>query len=51
MFSLAPSFAKVTLWGRDNPCQPHWQLALLPEDYKWWSAMFYEKILLNHTIG
>ena len=34
-----------------NPCQPHWMLAALPEDYKWSSAMFYEKISLNHTTG
>ena len=26
-----------------NPCQPHWNLAALPEDYKWSSAAFYEK--------
>ncbi len=25
-----------------NPCQPHWQLALLPEDYRYSSARFYE---------
>lgn len=25
-----------------NPCQPHWNLAALPEDYKWSSAAFYE---------
>lgn len=25
-----------------NPCQPHWQLALLPEDYRYSSAHFYE---------
>ena len=26
-----------------NPSQPHWNLAALPEDYKWSSAAFYEK--------
>ncbi|MBS1508916.1 MAG: transposase [Bacteroidetes bacterium] len=26
----------------NNPCQPHWQLASLPEDYKYSSACFYE---------
>ncbi|MBS1487834.1 MAG: transposase [Bacteroidetes bacterium] len=26
----------------ENPCQPHWQLAELPEDYKYSSARFYE---------
>ena len=26
----------------NNPCQPHWQLAELPEDYKYSSARFYE---------
>ena len=25
-----------------NPCQPHWQLANRPEDYKFSSAKFYE---------
>jgi len=25
-----------------NPCQPHWNLAAMPEDYKWSSAAFYE---------
>lgn len=25
-----------------NPCQPHWQLSLQPEDYKYSSARFYE---------
>jgi putative transposase len=24
-----------------NPCQPHWRLAELPEDYPWSSAKFY----------
>lgn len=24
-----------------NPCQPHWNLATLPEDYPWSSARFY----------
>jgi REP element-mobilizing transposase RayT len=27
----------------NNPCQPHWRLAALPEDYHWSSALFYEK--------
>ncbi len=36
-----------------NPCQPHWKLATLPEDYKWSSAAFYftglsEFTWLNH---
>ncbi len=26
----------------NNPCQPHWQLASLPENYKYSSASFYE---------
>jgi hypothetical protein len=26
----------------NNPCQQHWQLASLPEDYKYSSAKFYE---------
>jgi putative transposase len=26
-----------------NPCQPHWDLANIPEEYKWSSAAFYEK--------
>lgn len=25
-----------------NPCQPHWNLARVPEEYKWSSANFYE---------
>ncbi len=25
-----------------NPCQPHWNLAASPEEYKWSSARFYE---------
>jgi len=25
-----------------NPCQPHWNLAGVPEEYKWSSANFYE---------
>jgi len=24
-----------------NPCQPHWKLATLPEEYQWSSASFY----------
>ena len=27
----------------ENPCQPHWQLAEQPEDYKYSSASFYEE--------
>ena len=30
-----------------NPCQPHWLLTPLPEDYKWSSAMFYEKNIIE----
>ena len=26
----------------NNPCQPHWHLAALPEDYRYSSAHFYE---------
>ena len=26
----------------ENPCQPHWQLVDLPENYKYSSARFYE---------
>jgi putative transposase len=26
----------------NNPCQPHWQLATLSEDYKYNSASFYD---------
>jgi putative transposase len=26
----------------NNPCQPHWHLAALPENYRWSSAAFYE---------
>ena len=26
-----------------NPCQPHWNLAISPEEYKWSSVNFYEK--------
>jgi putative transposase len=26
----------------NNPCQPHWQLVSLPEDYRYSSANFYE---------
>jgi hypothetical protein len=26
----------------NNPCQPHWQLATLSEDYKYSSASFYD---------
>jgi REP element-mobilizing transposase RayT len=25
-----------------NPCQPHWKLSPLPEDYSWSSATFYQ---------
>jgi putative transposase len=38
-----------------NPCQPHWQLASLPENYKYSSARFYESgedefgFLTHHT--
>ena len=32
-----------------NPCQPHWQLAAIPEDYKWSSALFYEKNIIEHA--
>ena len=27
----------------ENPCQPHWQLAESPQDYKYSSARFYEE--------
>lgn len=27
----------------NNPCQSHWNLSVMPEDYKWSSATFYEK--------
>ena len=27
----------------ENPCQPHWQLTELPQDYKYSSARFYEE--------
>ena len=30
-----------------NPCQPHWQLAAVPEDYKWSSALFYERNIIE----
>ncbi|HEX5149860.1 MAG TPA: transposase [Parafilimonas sp.] len=30
-----------------NPCQPHWQLAAIPEDYKWSSALFYERNIIE----
>jgi len=26
----------------NNPCQPHWNLAALPEEYAWSSAAFYQ---------
>ena len=32
-----------------NPCQAHWQLATMPEDYKWSSALFYEKNIIEHA--
>ena len=32
-----------------NPCQTHWQLATMPEDYKWSSALFYEKNIIEHA--
>ena len=39
-----------------NPCQPHWQLATTPEEYKWSSAGFYyngvsEFTWLKHYAG
>ncbi|MGN6605019.1 MAG: transposase [Ginsengibacter sp.] len=30
-----------------NPCQAHWNLAAAPEDYKWSSANFYERGLID----
>jgi len=30
-----------------NPCQAHWQLAAIPEDYKWSSASFYERNMIE----
>ena len=30
-----------------NPCQAHWQLATMPEDYKWSSALFYERNIIE----
>lgn len=30
------------LYIHSNPCQAHWNLAELPERYKWYSAAFYE---------
>jgi putative transposase len=32
-----------------NPCQPHWNLSLLPEEYAWSSASFYETGDLKYT--
>ena len=30
-----------------NPCQPHWQIATMPENYIWSSALFYEKNIME----
>ena len=38
-----PFFRQKLNYIHFNPCQPHWNLAILPEDYKWSSAAFYEK--------
>ena len=38
-----PFFKQKINYIHFNPCQPHWNLSELPEDYKWSSAAFYEK--------
>lgn len=30
------------LYIHHNPCQPHWSLAIVPENYRWSSAAFYQ---------
>ena len=30
-----------------NPCQTHWQIATMPENYIWSSALFYEKNIME----
>ncbi len=38
-----PFFLQKLNYIHFNPCQPHWRLAVVPEDYPWSSAAFYEK--------
>ena len=43
MFSTSKkSFGQKLNYIHFNPCQPHWNLAASPEEYKWSSARFYE---------
>ena len=37
-----PFFMQKLEYIHNNPCQPHWNLATIPEEYKWSSAAFYE---------
>jgi len=36
-----PFLAQKLNYIHHNPCQPHWNLATLPEGYRWSSAAFY----------
>ncbi|HUC82523.1 MAG TPA: hypothetical protein VMR70_16570 [Flavisolibacter sp.] len=38
-----PFLLQKLTYIHNNPCQPHWNLAPLPEEYKWSSAHFYLK--------
>lgn len=40
-FWTKPFFRQKLNYTHFNPCQPHWNLAKLPEHYKWSSASFY----------
>ncbi|MBI5567166.1 MAG: transposase [Chloroflexi bacterium] len=40
VFSADFLIQKMT-YIHNNPCQPHWQLAIRPEDYLWSSARYY----------
>ncbi len=39
---FTPDFLRQKMtYSHNNPCQPHWNLVELPEDYPWSSARFY----------
>lgn len=41
MFNIDVLIQKLN-YLHNNPLQAHWNLALIPEDYKWSSASFYQ---------
>ena len=51
-----PSLNSLSLYRNEksnyihfNPCQPHWNLTDVPENYKYSSAKFYETGIKNYA--